>query len=128
MTMIFRPTLDDFKLSPIGEDVTLNAIGIAGDKEAQALLIQSKLDVRNKYPHITIAHSDNVKPKYSNEMFENISKEVNYGTAPKEYFTYAGDLYLFQHAIPLQAKVGWSKGYGEPRYDNIFEEVNEYVR
>lgn len=53
----------------LGETYTIDIIGLAYDESCVAVLIDTNLPVKNKYPHITIA-VNGVKPAYSNELIE----------------------------------------------------------
>lgn len=52
-----------------GKEVTFDVIGYVKDEKAQAFLIEMPIDVEKKL-HITVSHTDEVKPFYSNELIE----------------------------------------------------------
>ena len=53
----------------LGETFTIDIVGLAFDESCVAVLIDTNLPVKNKYPHITVA-VNGVKPAYSNELLE----------------------------------------------------------
>lgn len=54
----------------LGNSYVLDIIGIAFDEYCCAVVLDTKLPVKKKHPHITIA-VNGVKPSYSNELLEN---------------------------------------------------------
>lgn len=74
MTVKFNPTISDFRKYEkfFGQEISLNVVGIAVDQYAVAVKVMPSphVDSANVVPHITIAHSDQVRPVYSNELFE----------------------------------------------------------
>jgi Fungal tRNA ligase phosphodiesterase domain len=76
MTVKFNLTIHDFEkyAALFGKPVKLQVIGIAADENAVAVKVISNphLEVEpGKIPHITVAHSSNVTPYYSNTLLKN---------------------------------------------------------
>ena len=78
MTVKFKPSQTDLDaLSPLlGQIVPLEVVGLAADEFATAALVQpgKNLPLMQGSPHITIAHSREVMPVYSNTLVSNPSK------------------------------------------------------
>ena len=56
MTIQFRPSADDMAALPIGEPVTLDVVGYAGDAEVQAVVVRPHgVRSTNRVPHVTVA-------------------------------------------------------------------------
>lgn len=79
MTMEFlggKGSANDLKRykSFLGNTYTLNIVGYAADSTCVAVLVETNLPVKNKYPHITVA-VNGVSPAYSNELIENAVRQ-----------------------------------------------------
>lgn len=115
MTIKFRPKkLEDYSNLGYGKLAILWVVGLAWDKDCQALIVETSLDVDNKFPHITISHSDNVAPAYSNHLIEKASNNEPFTRMVK----FAGT------RVPLEATIAWFDGKSD-RFDNPFKEQNE---
>ena len=111
MTISFQPTREEYSILDYGQTTTLYAVGITGNQYCQTVLVETVLTVKNKFPHITISHTDAVKPRYSNELLDR------------------GNIHMFKDAIPLEAMIGWSNGKDD-RYYKILTDIEndlEYI-
>jgi len=108
MTINYRPTIDEYNSLNYGDKTTIYAVGAVGDNNCQAILIETTLPVANKHPHITLSHTLDVTPKYSNELIEN------------------GKMMMFGEAIPLVATIGWSDGQ-EDKYYKILTDIDNDI-
>jgi len=63
----------------IGKQVKIKVIGYAEDKFCQTIVVDipEELKIDKKNYHITISHSKNIDPKYSNELLENGFQKIN---------------------------------------------------
>jgi len=62
MTIQFGPSVDDVAELPLGEPVTLEVVGYAGDVEIQAVVVRPHgVSSKNRIPHVTVA-TDGVTP------------------------------------------------------------------
>lgn len=70
VTLEFKPS--DISDLPVGEEVELKVVGMAMDEDCHAIVVElpEGLSCANKHPHITVSHSNEVTPKYSNELLE----------------------------------------------------------
>ena len=53
----------------VGKTYKINAIGLARNDKADAILIENPKS-NNKYPHITLSTAQGIKPVYSNELMK----------------------------------------------------------
>ena len=102
MTIKFRPSIEEVSLMPLGQEVTLQVTGWAGDGKIQAVSIEPVgVGSANAIPHVTFAIKDpSVAPKLSNELFGSPDARKQSIRGPA-----------------LTARVGWSDGgtyYFEP--------------
>ena len=65
MTIEFKPT--DVSNLPVGDEVKLIVTGIRTDDKCQAVTVVGVYST-NEHPHITVSHTSDVSPKYSNEL------------------------------------------------------------
>ena len=78
MTIVFSPSKEVAAKLPLGEEFELKVIGYAEDDNAQAVVVDCALPSNNAIKHITISHTSETKPVYSNELLsKGITKEVN---------------------------------------------------
>ena len=75
-TIQFKP---DELPSRLGEQVTLRVLAVASNEKCMAVVVAG-VDSANYFPHITIGHSDDVKPVYSNVMLREVSWTPILGT------------------------------------------------
>ena len=72
MTIQFGRDQDVRKL-PLGEEVKLQVVGYAYDEGIQVVQVafdHPEIEVKNKFPHITVSHTADTKPKESNRLLE----------------------------------------------------------
>jgi hypothetical protein len=71
MTIQFRPSADDMAALPIGEPVTMDVVGYAGDAEVQAVVVRPHgVRSTNRVPHVTVATDGVTPPVRSNDLME----------------------------------------------------------
>lgn len=67
----------------LGKEVEFEIVGYVKDDLCQAFIVNLPDDITtNNVPHITVAHSNKVAPKYSNELIAN-SKSFNFDNSIK---------------------------------------------
>lgn len=95
MTIKFRPSLEEVSLMPLGQEVTLQVTGWAGDGSIQAVSVEPVgVGSANAIPHVTFAIKDpSVAPKLSNDLLA--------GTGGRRQSI---------QGPALKALVGWSDG------------------
>lgn len=74
MTLLFNPEPDQVDISAIGKEICLNVLGVAVDAKIQAVVVEpltKSISSSNALPHITLSHTQEVRPNYSNEMLLN---------------------------------------------------------
>lgn len=67
-TIEFKPTEVPARL---GETVRLRVMAVASDASCMAVVVAG-VESANYFPHITIGHTDDVKPVYSNVMLREV--------------------------------------------------------
>ncbi len=85
----------------IGKKSALKIIGQVYDEKAFAILVENKKS-KNQFPHITISCAENIRPVYSNELFEKafeahmveIFDEPLYIEVTEGYVDNSGNTYL----------------------------------
>ena len=80
MTLQFDPEPDQVDISAIGKEVCLNVLGVAIDMKIQAVVVEPLIESitsSNALPHITVSHTQGVKPNYANEMLQNRVKPLD---------------------------------------------------
>jgi len=65
-------------LSNKDKEISIDILGLAWNTDILALKVQlpSNITCQNKYPHITIAYKNGIKPFMSNKMLENKHEEI----------------------------------------------------
>lgn len=61
----------DVRALPLGEEVKLTIVGYARNEKIQCVQVEfdnPELNVQNKFPHITVSHTLETKPKESNQL------------------------------------------------------------
>lgn len=77
VTVVFRPTDEDLGLFNFGEKIRLQAVGVAEDSKAQAVLVRVPRHLgalAQRRPHITVSVAPGTEPAYSNRL---IDREVD---------------------------------------------------
>ncbi|NBR00760.1 MAG: hypothetical protein EBT79_10030 [Actinobacteria bacterium] len=71
MTIKFHPSVDEVAALPLGEPVTLDVVGYAGDVEIQAVVVRAHgIASANRIPHVTVATDGVTPPVKSNDLLE----------------------------------------------------------
>jgi hypothetical protein len=71
--MTIRFGKQDVAALPLGQTVKLKVVGYAYNEGVQAVHVQvedATLDIANTFPHVTVSHSSQGKPKDSNPLLE----------------------------------------------------------
>jgi len=70
MTVWYDPPEDILeRLRPlVGKKVRLKVVGYAQDDRGQAVVVQTRLPIKNPIPHVTISVSSGTKAVYSNDL------------------------------------------------------------
>lgn len=76
MTIEFKPS--NIENLPIGNEVKLFVTGFAADEKCQAVSV-SGVYSSNDRPHITVSHTSDVSPKYSNDLLAAGTEPILFG-------------------------------------------------
>lgn len=69
MTIQFGPSVDDVAELPLGEPVTLEVVGYAGDVEIQAVVVRPRgVRSKNRIPHVTVSTDGVTSPVKANDL------------------------------------------------------------
>ena len=96
MTVKFKPDQADLQNPMMGQPIQLLVEYAATDEFAMAVKVKpvEQLQVQNKYPHITIAHSSAVSAVYSNDLLAK--------TPPQERVAVTGRVILDSYLLAVR--------------------------